>query len=127
MTNVFLRPGIASPESLVESVKRGISIVKVRHAWFEPDSGLVHLHVVESKLIEHGKTTTELAPLVLSSYPRLLLAGIVGVGNDFAIESDRGYCSKGGATIPVGVGQPTVLIDSMTVAPATTQGSVNPN
>lgn len=118
MTNLLLLSGDQSAESLIGSVKRGILANDVRHAWYDPDSGLVRLHVVEAKLIERGRITSDLAPIVLSSDPKSLLAGISGVGSDFQVDQDRGYCSKGGANILVGVGQPTVLINSMTATPA---------
>lgn len=67
--------------------------------------------------------TSSLQPLVLSAAPDEVLSGIVGVGNDFQFEKDRGHCRKHGGVLPVGVGQPTVLIKEMAVGRADPQVS----
>lgn len=116
MTNLILKPGDVSPADLTANVDFGIEVLEIDHAWFEPESMKVCLHVVESRLIRKGRVEHRLEPLILSASPREMLSNIVGIGSDFMLDTDRGYCVKSGAAIPVGVGQPTVLMSGLNVS-----------
>jgi TldD protein len=117
MSNLILRAGCTPPADIVAQVQKGLFVSAMDHGWYEPDTGLVYLRSESARLIERGRLAAPARPVLLVATPRQLLSGIRSVGNDMVLEEGRGYCQKDGALLPVGVGQPTVLIDPLEVEP----------
>ncbi|HIF9239614.1 TPA: metalloprotease TldD [Photobacterium damselae] len=115
MTNTYMLPGEHSPEEIIASVKKGIYAPNFGGGQVDITSGKFVFSASEAYLIENGKITTPIkgATLVGSGIEAMLQVSMVG--NDLQIDKGVGVCGKAGQSIPVGVGQPTLKLDSMTV------------
>jgi TldD protein len=113
MTNTYIAPGDAEPESIISEVKRGFYAVSFAGGQVEPASGDFVFGVSEGYLIEDGKVTRPCRAATLIGNCLDALAAIDAVGSDFEMKS--GYCGKGGQRVPVGTGQGHVRIRELTV------------
>ena len=115
MTNTYLMPGKSTPEEIIASVEKGIYAADFSGGQVDITSGKFVFTASEAYLIEKGKLTQPIKGATLIGSGHLVLKKISMVGNDLKLDSGVGNCGKAGQTVPVGVGQPTLKIDSMTV------------
>ena len=115
MTNTYMLSGENEPCDIIASVGKGIYAVDFSSGQVDITSGKFVFSTSEAYLIEHGKITAPLKGVTLIGNGLDVLMRISMIGNDLALDSGIGYCGKAGQTIPVGVGQPTLKIDQLTV------------
>ena len=115
MTNTYMLPGPHEPEEIIRSVKRGLYAVNFGGGQVDITSGKFVFSTSEAYLIENGRVTRPVkAASLIGSGPEVLQR-VSMVGNDLKLDAGIGNCGKEGQTIPVGVGQPTMKIDALTV------------
>jgi len=115
MTNTFMLPGPHLPEEIIASVEKGIYAVNFGGGSVDITSGKFVFSANEAYLIENGKITRPVKGATLIGNGPDVMQKIVMVGNDLALDEGIGVCGKEGQSIPVGVGQPTLRIDDLTV------------
>ncbi len=115
MTNTYMLPGKSDPQEIIASVKRGIYAVDFAGGQVDTASGKFVFTTSEAYLIENGKITAPVTGATLIGEGPEALSQISMVGNDLQLDPGFGTCGKDGQTVPVGVGQPTLKIDSLTV------------
>jgi TldD protein len=115
MTNTYMLPGEHNPAEIIASVKRGIYAVNFAGGQVDITSGQFVFSTSEAYLIENGKITTPIKGATLIGNGPDVLTKVSMVGNDLALDSGIGVCGKDGQSVPVGVGQPTLKVDAMTV------------
>ncbi|MGN1280369.1 MAG: metalloprotease TldD [Succinivibrio sp.] len=115
MTNTYLQGGEFSNEEILSSVKNGIYAVNFKGGQVDITSGQFVFSTSEAYLIENGKITTPIKGATLIGNGPETMSKISMVGNDLEFDGGIGVCGKGGQSVPVGIGQPTVKIDSITV------------
>jgi len=115
MTNTFLMGGDKDPREIIASVKKGLYCANFGGGQVDIVSGKFVFSVTEGYLIEDGKLAAPVkgATLIGSGSEALTKVGLVG--NDMALDPGIGTCGKDGQGVPVGVGQPTLRIDALTV------------
>jgi len=115
MTNTYMRAGERDPEEIVRSVKRGIYVAHLGGGSVDITSGRFVFSASEAFLIEDGRLGAPIrGATVLGNGPESLKQ-VRLIGNDLALDTAMGVCGKAGQSVPVGVGQPTLRIDEMTV------------
>ena len=115
MTNTYMLAGEHSPEEIIGSVKKGIYAPQFAGGQVDITSGQFVFSASEAYLIEDGKITTPLKGATLIGNGPEAMAQVSMVGNDLSLDEGVGVCGKDGQSLPVGVGQPTLKLDSMTV------------
>lgn len=115
MTNTFMLGGEHAPEEIIESVDNGIYAVNFGGGQVDITSGRFVFSSTEAYLIENGKVTRPVRGATLIGNGPEVMNRVSMVGNDMALDSGVGVCGKDGQSVPVGVGQPTLLIDEVTV------------
>jgi TldD protein len=115
MTNTYLLAGQSDPTDIIRSVDKGIYAVNFGGGQVDITSGNFVFSATEAYLIEGGKVTRPLKGLTLIGNGPEVLSRVSMVGNDLKLDSGVGVCGKEGQSVPVGVGQPTLKIDSLTV------------
>ena len=115
MTNTFMRPGEHDPEEIIRSVNRGVYAVNFGGGQVDITSGRFVFSTTEAYLIENGKVTRPIRGATLIGNGPEVMNRVSMVGNDLALDNGVGVCGKEGQSVPVGVGQPTLKIDSVTV------------
>lgn len=115
MTNTYMLPGTSSPEEIIASVKKGIYAVNFGGGQVDITSGKFVFSAAEAYLIEDGKVTSPVKGATLIGNGPEVLTKVSMVGNDLKLDSGIGICGKDGQSVPVGVGQPTLRVDSLTV------------
>lgn len=115
MTNTYLLPGQHAPEEILSSVDKGIYAVNFAGGQVDITSGQFVFSASEAYLIEHGKVTAPLKGVTFIGNGPEVLNYVSMVGNDLQLDQGIGVCGKNGQSVPVGVGQPTLKIDQMTV------------
>lgn len=115
MTNTYMLAGQSSPEEIISSVKRGIYAVNFGGGQVDITSGKFVFSTSEAYLIENGKITTPVKGATLIGNGPEVLNKITMVGNDLQLDSGIGICGKDGQSVPVGVGQPTLKVEGLTV------------
>lgn len=115
MTNTYLLPGESHPDEIIASVKRGLYAVDFAGGQVDTASGKFVFTMSEAYLIEDGKITTAVKGATLIGNGPEVLKSVSMVGNDLQLDSGFGTCGKEGQSLPVGVGQPTLKIDALTV------------
>ena len=115
MTNTYLLPGKNTPEEIISSVEKGIYAADFSGGQVDITSGKFVFTASEAYLIEHGKITRPIKGATFIGSGHEVLKKIWMVGNDLKLDSGIGNCGKAGQTVPVGVGQPTLKIESMTL------------
>ena len=118
MTNTYMLGGQHAPEEIIASVKRGIYAPGFSGGQVDITSGKFVFSTSEAYLIENGKITTPIKGATLIGNGPDALTKIKMIGNDMALDSGVGTCGKDGQSVPVGVGQPTLRIDGLTVGGA---------
>jgi TldD protein len=107
--------GDNDPQEIIASVKKGIYAVNFGGGQVDITSGKFVFSASEAYLIEDGRVTAPVKGATLIGNGPDVLTRVTMVGNDLALDSGVGTCGKDGQSVPVGVGQPTLLIDSLTV------------
>ena len=115
MTNTYMLPGPHDPQEIIRSVKRGLYAVNFGGGQVDITSGKFVFSASEAYLIEDGRITAPVKGATLIGNGPDVLTRVSMVGNDLALDDGIGSCGKDGQTVPVGVGQPTLRIDALTV------------
>ena len=115
MTNTYMRPGPHDPQEIIRSVERGIYAVNFGGGQVDITSGKFVFSASEAYAIENGKVTAPLKGATLIGNGPDVLTRVAMVGNDLKLDDGVGTCGKEGQNVPVGVGQPTLRIDALTV------------
>jgi TldD protein len=115
MTNTYMLAGEHDPQEIIESVDKGIYAVNFGGGQVDITSGKFVFSTSEAYLIENGKVTRPVKGATLIGNGPEVLTRVSMVGNDLNLDTGVGVCGKDGQSVPVGVGQPTLKIDSITV------------
>ena len=115
MTNTYMQAGDYAPEEIIASVEKGIYAVNFSGGQVDITSGKFVFSTSEAYLIENGKLGKPLKNATLIGNGPDVLTRVSMVGNDLALDSGIGVCGKDGQGVPVGVGQPTLRVDGLTV------------
>jgi TldD protein len=115
MTNTYMLPGKDQPEDIIKSVKKGLYAKNFAGGQVDITSGKFVFSASEAYLIENGKITRPVKGATLIGNGPDVLTKVSMVGNDLQLDSGVGTCGKEGQSVPVGVGQPTIKIDNITV------------
>jgi TldD protein len=115
MTNTYMLGGDYAPEEIIASVKKGIYAPNFGGGQVDITSGKFVFSASEAYLIEDGKITTPIKGATLIGNGPDAMQQVSMVGNDMRLDSGVGVCGKQGQSVPVGVGQPTLKLDAMTV------------
>ena len=115
MTNTYMLAGQHHPEDIIRSVERGLYAVNFSGGQVDITSGQFVFSASEAYLIENGRVTRPVKGATLIGNGPEVMKKISMVGNDLALDAGIGVCGKDGQSIPVGVGQPTLKIDALTV------------
>ncbi|KAG0318718.1 hypothetical protein BGZ97_003350 [Linnemannia gamsii] len=115
MTNTYMLNGDKDPEEIIASVKNGLYAVNFGGGQVDITNGKFVFSTSEAYLIENGKITSPVKGATLIGSGPESLKYISMIGNDMALDTGIGVCGKEGQSVPVGVGQPTLRIDQMTV------------
>jgi TldD protein len=115
MTNTYMLPGQDNPEDIIKSVKKGLYAKNFAGGQVDITSGKFVFSASEAYLIENGKITRPVKGATLIGNGPDVLTKVSMVGNDLELDSGVGTCGKEGQSVPVGVGQPTLKIDNITV------------
>ena len=115
MTNTFMKAGRDDPAELLSRVKKGIFAKSFGGGQVDIVSGKFVFSCTEAYRIEDGRIGAPIKGATLIGDGPTVLTKVLGVGNDFALDEGIGVCGKGGQSVPAGVGQPTLLVDGLTV------------
>ena len=115
MTNTYMMAGEHDPQEIIASVDKGLYAVNFGGGQVDITSGKFVFSACEAFLIEKGKVTRPVKGATLIGNGPDVLTRVSMVGNDLELDRGVGVCGKEGQSVPVGVGQPTLKIDSITV------------
>ena len=115
MTNTYMLPGRYECDEIIASVDKGLHAVSFSGGQVDITSGKFVFSANEAYLIENGKITQPVKGATLIGNGPDVLTRVSMVGNDLALDWGVGVCGKEGQSVPVGVGQPTLRIDGLTV------------
>lgn len=115
MTNTYMRAGDKDPQEILASVKNGIYAVNFGGGQVDITNGKFVFSASEAYMIEDGKVTYPVKGATLIGNGPDVMNRISMIGNDMRLDSGVGVCGKEGQSVPVGVGQPTLRIDGVTV------------
>jgi len=115
MTNTYMLAGQDDPEDMIRSVKRGLYAVNFGGGQVDITSGKYVFSATEAYLIEDGRITAPVKGATLIGNGPETMRRVTRIGHDLALDEGVGVCGKDGQSVPVGVGQPSLLIDQLTV------------
>jgi TldD protein len=115
MTNTYMLPGEHKAEEIIASVEKGIYAVNFGGGQVDITSGKFVFSTSEAYLIENGKVTRPVKGATLIGNGPEVMQRISMVADDLELDSGVGNCGKEGQSVPVGVGQPTLKVDALTV------------
>ena len=115
MTNTFMKGGHDDPAELLARVKNGIFAKSFGGGQVDIVSGKFVFSCTEAYKIENGRLGAPIKGATLIGDGPSVLTRVVGIGNDMALDEGVGVCGKGGQSVPAGVGQPTLLVEGLTV------------
>jgi TldD protein len=115
MTNTYMLGGDKDPGEILASVKNGLYAVNFGGGQVDITSGKFVFSASEAYMIEDGKVTYPVKGATLIGNGPDVLNRVSMIGNDMRLDPGIGVCGKEGQSVPVGVGQPTLRIDGMTV------------
>ncbi|MEF9996328.1 MAG: metallopeptidase TldD-related protein, partial [Burkholderiaceae bacterium] len=115
MTNTYMLAGKNDPQEIIRSVKKGIYASNFGGGQVDITNGKFVFSMAEAFLIEDGKITAPIKGATLIGNGPDALTRVQMIGNDMALDGGIGTCGKDGQSVPVGVGQPTLLIDGLTI------------
>jgi len=115
MTNTIMINGNDEPNDIISSVKKGLYAVNFGGGQVDITSGKFVFSCTEAYLIENGKIGNAVKGATLIGNGPDVLKRITMIGNDMSLDPGVGTCGKDGQGVPVGVGQPTILLNELTV------------
>lgn len=115
MTNTYMLDGEHSQQEIISSVEKGVFAPNFGGGQVDITSGKFVFSTSEAYLIEDGKVTTPIKGATLIGNGPEVMQNISMIGNDLSLDMGIGVCGKDGQSVPVGVGQPTLKIDALTV------------
>jgi TldD protein len=115
MTNTFMLGGGDDPREILSRVKDGIYAKSFGGGQVDITSGKFVFSCTEAYRIENGKLGAPLKGATLIGDGPTVLTKVAAIGNDMALDEGIGICGKGGQSVPAGVGQPTLLVEGLTV------------
>lgn len=115
MTNTYMLPGGHAPEAIIASVKKGLYARNFGGGQVDITSGKFVFSATEAYLIEDGRITRPVKGATLIGNGPEAMTRVSMVGNDLELDAGVGICGKDSQSLPVGVGQPTLRIDALTV------------
>ena len=115
MTNTYMLAGDREPDDLLVGIDKGIYAANFGGGQVDITSGKFVFSASEAYMIENGKITAPIRGATLIGNGPDVMQRITGIGNDLALDDGVGTCGKAGQSVPVGVEQPSMLIDSMTI------------
>jgi len=115
MTNTYMQPGPHEPGEIIASVQKGVYARNFGGGQVDITSGKFVFSASEAYLVENGKVGAPIKGATLIGDGPSVLRRVSMVGNDLELDAGVGVCGKEGQSVPVGVGQPTLKIDSLTV------------
>lgn len=115
MTNTFIEKGEHDPQEIIESVDKGVYLAEFSSGQVDTASGNFVFCSSEAYLIEKGKITQPIKDATLIGNGPQSMSNITMVGNDLKLDDGGGMCGKEGQQVAVGVGQPTIKLEKMTV------------
>ncbi|MEO8618884.1 MAG: metalloprotease TldD [Sphingomicrobium sp.] len=115
MTNTFMLGGSDQPDEIVSRVKDGIYAKSFGGGQVDITSGKFVFSCTEAYRIRDGKIAEPVKGATLIGDGPTVLTRVKAIGNDMALDEGVGVCGKGGQSVPAGVGQPTLLVDGLTV------------
>lgn len=120
MTNTYMLAGEDDPADIIASVKKGLYAVNFGGGQVDITSGKFVFSASEAYLVEDGRITAPVKGATLIGNGPEAMSRISMVGHDLALDSGVGTCGKDGQSVPVGVGQPTLKVDELTVGGTST-------
>jgi TldD protein len=118
MTNTVMLGGEADPDEIVRSIKRGIWAVDFGGGQVDITNGQFVFQCTEAYMVENGKVGAPVKNATLIGHGPTVMNNISMIGSDFSMDDGVGTCGKSGQSVPVGVGQPSIKIDKITVGGA---------
>jgi len=115
MTNTYMLAGRHDPQEIIASVKKGVYAVSFGGGQVDITNGKFVFSASEAYLIEDGKVTRPVKGATLIGNGPDVLTRVTMIGDDLALDPGIGTCGKDGQSVPVGVGQPTLRVDGLTV------------
>ena len=115
MTNTYMLGGDKSPEEIVASIKKGLYATNFGGGQVDITSGKFVFSASQAYWVENGKILYPVKGATLVGSGPEVLKRVSMIGNDMKLDSGVGTCGKEGQSVPVGVGQPTLRIDGLTV------------
>jgi TldD protein len=115
MTNSFMAGGSEDPGEILRSVKKGIYAKGFGGGQVDIVSGKFVFSCTEAYLVENGRIGAPVKGATLIGNGPEVMRRIGAIGNDMALDDGIGTCGKAGQSVPVGVGQPTLLVEGLTV------------
>jgi len=115
MTNTYMLPGEHDPGEIIASVQKGLYAVNFGGGQVDITSGKFVFSASEAYLIENGRVTSPVKGATLIGNGPDVLTRVSMVGNDLSLDPGIGTCGKNGQSVPVGVGQPSLRVDDLTV------------
>lgn len=115
MTNTYMLAGDRDPDEIIASVKRGLYAKEFGGGQVDITSGKFVFSASQAYLIEDGRITRPVKGATLIGNGPDVLTKVSMIGNDMELDTGIGVCGKDGQSVPVGVGQPTLKIDNLTV------------
>ena len=115
MTNTYMLGGARDPGEIIKSVKKGLYAANFSGGQVDITNGKFVFSASEAYLIENGKVTHPVKGATLIGNGPDALTRVSMIGNDMRMDGGQGTCGKEGQSVPVGVGQPTLKIDGLTV------------
>jgi TldD protein len=115
MTNTTMLAGDKTPEEIIKSVKKGIYAVNFGGGQVDITNGKFVFSMSEAYMIEDGQLTCPVKGATLIGSGPEAMNQVSMIGNDMRLDPGVGTCGKDGQSVPVGVGQPTLRIDGLTV------------
>ena len=115
MTNTYMLAGPHDPKEIIASVPRGIYATNFGGGQVDITSGKFVFSAAEAYLIENGRVTQPVKGATLIGNGPDVLTRVTMIGNDLELDAGIGTCGKEGQSVPVGVGQPTLKIEGLTV------------
>ncbi|MBN67223.1 MAG: metalloprotease TldD [Rickettsiales bacterium] len=115
MTNTYMLSGKEDPQGLLKDIKRGIYAVHFGGGQVDITSGKFVFSATEAYMVENGEIKYPVKGATLIGNGPDVMQKVKAIGNDMALDPGIGTCGKDGQSVPVGVGQPSLLIDRITV------------
>ncbi len=115
MTNTYMLAGEATVEDMIKTVDKGVYAVNFGGGQVDITSGKFVFSASEAYMIENGKVSYPIRGATLIGNGPDVMGKVKMVGNDFALDKGVGTCGKSGQSVPVGVGQPSMLIEEITI------------